>query len=322
MLNGQLIFLIMVFMAIFFLFTSLVPALGNEAKAMKRLRRRMKDMTTSVDAESSSLIRDRYASKNGPFAQWLENLPGADSLKDLLEQAGMETPAHRVLILMLVSGIFAGTVAWLWSANPIFALVAIPIPGILTLFKLRWNRNRRINQFEQQLPDALNAMTRALRAGHPFNHAMKFVSEEMSDPIAGEFRRTFADINYGMNIKAAFMALMGRMPSMSLMAIITAILIQKETGGDLAEILDKISETIRGRFRFQRKLRSLSAEGRLSAWILTLIPFVLGGMLFFLFPKYLIMLTADPTGKILILIAFINILIGILLMRRIIRIEV
>jgi tight adherence protein B len=159
-------------------------------------------------------------------------------------------------------------------------------------------------------------------AGHPFNAALKLVAEDMRDPVAREFDLTFADINYGNDVRRALLGLLARVPSVTVMAFVTAVLVQKETGGNLAEILDQISTVLRGRFRFQRRVRTLSAEGRMSAWVLGMVPLILFGAMAILNPDYLPLLFEEEIGRQLALFALIWGGIGIYLIRRIIRIEV
>jgi len=177
-------------------------------------------------------------------------------------------------------------------------------------------------KFEEQLPEAMDIMVRALKAGHPFTETLKLVAEEMEQPISTEFGITFADINYGLDIKNAFLNLLERIPNITLMTVVIAVIVQRETGGNLAETLANISAIVRGRFRFQRKVRTLSAEGRMSAWILVLIPFTLFLGLMVTSPNYLKPLITDPAGMKIIAVAFVMIVIGIFWLRRIIRIDI
>jgi tight adherence protein B len=188
--------------------------------------------------------------------------------------------------------------------------------------KVRQARTERMTKFEEQLPDAIDSMRRALKAGHPFGATLKLVAEDMEDPIAREFELTFADLNYGNDIRRAMLGLLQRVPSLTVMALVTSVLVQKETGGNLAEILEQISKVIRGRFRFYRRVKTLSAEGRLSGWILALIPFVLVVVITLTTPTYLPVLLESPTGMKLITAGAIAGFIGILWIRRIIRVEV
>jgi tight adherence protein B len=165
-------------------------------------------------------------------------------------------------------------------------------------------------------------MKRALKAGHPFSATIKLVAEDMEDPIAREFELTFADVNYGNDLRRAMLGLLQRVPSLTVMALVTSVLVQKETGGNLAEILEQIGAVIRGRFRFQRRVNTLSAEGRMSAWILALLPFGLFALISFSSPDYLPVLLEDENGQKLIAGAGILGFIGIFWIRRVIRVEV
>jgi tight adherence protein B len=144
----------------------------------------------------------------------------------------------------------------------------------------------------------------------------------MDDPVAAEFELTFGDINYGNDVRKAMLGLLSRVPSVSVMALVTSILVQKETGGNLAEILEKISIVIRGRFRLQRKVQTYSAEGRMSAWVLAMVPLVLFVTLWFTTPEYLPVLLDDPRGQKMIIYGFFSGVVGIFWIRKIIRIEV
>jgi tight adherence protein B len=177
-------------------------------------------------------------------------------------------------------------------------------------------------KFEEQLPDAIDSMKRALMAGHPFAASIKLIAEDMEDPISHEFEQTFADINYGNDLRRAMLGLLQRVPSMTVMALVTSVLVQKETGGNLAEILEQISKVVRGRFRFQRRVITLSAEGRMSAWILALIPFGLFAMLSISSPDYLPALLEHPTGQKMIVGGAAMGILGILWIRKIIRVDV
>lgn len=321
--DERIVILIMVFVAVFLLATSvIVPAFGTEAKAARRLRARMKEVAQAADPTQIALVREKYLRKLSPVERWLEDLPGMDKLRAILEQAGRTTPAYRLVTTAFATGMAAGLVTWLATRQLAFGVLAAVGAFALPIIKIRWERDKRLAVFEEQLPDALNSITRALRAGHPLTETLKLVGEEMTDPIASEFRATFSDINYGMSFKAAFAGLLQRVPSMTLMTVVTAVLVQRETGGNLAEVLDKIAAVVRGRFRFQRRLRTLSAEGRLSAWILTLVPFVLAAVVSVSTPEYLPMLVKDPLGRVMIMVAFFNIMVGIFWIRRIIRFEV
>jgi tight adherence protein B len=175
---------------------------------------------------------------------------------------------------------------------------------------------------EEQIPDAIDTMTRALQAGHPFNATLRMIAEDLEDPIAGEFELTFGDINYGNDLRRAMLGLLARVPSVTMMALVTSVLVQKETGGNLAEILKQISGVVRGRFKLHRKVRTLSAEGRMSAWVLACVPLVLFALISVTSPDYLPILVDDPRGQKMIIYGMVSGVLGILWIRRILRIEV
>ncbi|QBQ55872.1 type II secretion system F family protein [Nitrosococcus wardiae] len=323
MVGDQLIFLIMVFLAVFLLATAIiVPTFGTSAQAAKNLRRRIQGTIETLDPAAISLLREKSFHKLSPLERWIEGLPGMARLSLLIKQSGRETAAYRVVLFAFGLGMGFGLLVWALSRSPLLGLLVAFVSFIFPILKIRIERDKRIGKFEEQLPEALDIMSRAMKAGYPFAETLHVASEEMRDPLAKEFRTTFADINYGMNIKIAFLSLLQRVPSMSLMAVVTGVLVQRDTGGNLAEILEKIAAVVRGRFRFQRKVRTFTAEGRISAWVLTLVPFVLSAALHVTNPEYLPMLIKEPLGRTLILLAFINIMVGVFWMRRIIRIDV
>jgi len=172
------------------------------------------------------------------------------------------------------------------------------------------------------MPEALDVVKRALKAGHPFSQALKLVAEDMQDPIGHEFDLVFSEINYGGDLRAALLSLLERVPSVTVMAVVTAVLVQKDTGGNLAETFERISAVIRGRFKLHRRVRTLSAEGRMSAWILALVPLVLFVAMSVTSPTYLPILFNDPLGKNLVAGAIVLGIIGILWIRKILRIQV
>ena len=204
----------------------------------------------------------------------------------------------------------------------IVGLIVAAMCFAVPYFRLSMQRRRRMEKIEEQIPDAIDVIKRALRAGHPFNAAIKLVADDMDQPIAKEFELTFSDLNYGNDVRRALLGLLKRVPSVTVMALVTSVLVQRETGGNLAEILDQIAKVVRGRFKFERKVRTLAAEGKISAWVLSLVPFGLVAMLSIASPNYLPILVKAPVGHKLIYGAVTLGVLGILWIRRIIRIEV
>lgn len=319
-----LMFLGMVFIAVFLLSQGVVvPVFGEAGKMRKRIRGRLHVLEKANNLPNmQTVLRQKYLTRLSPLEAMLEQLPFMANLTQVIEQSGHEYRAYRVILLGLALGVAAGAVVLMFSPIWWMALAVAFAVACLPVLKIFRDRNKRFAEFEEGLPDALDAMCRALRAGHPFNETLRLVAEEHKGAVAHEFGLTFADINYGNDVRRAMLGLLERMPSMTVMMLVTSILIHRETGGNLTEVLERLSRLIRGRFRFQRKIKTLSAEGRMSAWILVAIPFVLAIAIIVTSPTYLPVLINDPTGHKLIIGAFCAMLIGIFWIKKIIRIQV
>jgi tight adherence protein B len=322
--TGMLIFLGLIFAAVFLLAQGLtVPVFGENAQTRRLLQKRLRKIQAENEQnELTSLLREKFLRQLSPAERWLESLPAMESLARLIEQAGRSILAHRLVLLSLLLGLIAAIIGWSATRLMFIGLAAGVAGFVLPFLKITRDRRKRFENLDEQLPDAIDVMKRALRAGHPFNSALRLVAEDMSEPIAREFQLTFADINYGNDVRRAMLGLLLRVPSVSMMAVVTAVLVQKETGGNLAEIFERISHVIRGRFRFHRKVRTLSAEGRLSAWILTLVPLVLFAVIWITSPSYLPVMLDHPIGQKLLIFAGVMGVLGIGWMRKVIRIEV
>jgi len=298
----------------------IIPTVSSSARASRKMRKRVQATLSPTD-EDLTLMRDGYIisddDDNTYFGSSIHK-----KIETKIRHSGIKVTVKKIIVMSICSAALSGFIALILSQSWIFALVAAAIMLLFPYFRLCTHARRRIELFEQQLPEALDVMSRALKVGHPFNETLNFVGEEMDNPIAEEFSRVFSDMNYGQPSKAAFHALLERVPSVSLQTLITAVLIQQESGGALAEIIEKVADVIRGRFRLQRKLKSLSAEGRMSAWVLTLIPFGLAGMLMVVSPDYLPVLIADELGRKIIALGFALIITGALWIKYIINIKV
>jgi tight adherence protein B len=314
----------MVFATVVLLMQGLViPVFGESAKTRKRLKKRIADIEAAGNDESfSSLLREKYLRRLSPLERQLESLPAMEALARRIEQAGHKVLAYRLVLLALAIGAATLLLSLAYFRMPLAAVSSAALAAYLPFMKISMDRVKRMQAFEEQLPDAIDTMKRALKAGHPLGASLKLVAEEMDDPVAAEFELTFGDINYGNNVRRAMLGLLSRVPSVTVMALVTSILVQKETGGNLAEILDKISTVIRGRFKFQRKVKTYSAEGRMSAWVLAMVPLVLFVTLWVVTPDYLPVLLDDARGQKVIMYGFFSGVVGIFWIRKILRIEV
>ncbi len=322
--GGAQIFIMLVFATVVLLMQGLVvPVFGESAKTRKRLKKRIAEIEAAGEEESlSSLLREKYLRRLSPLERRVESLPAMEAVATRIEQAGHKILAYRLVLLSLALGVTASIVSWSYFRTPVAAISAALLATYLPFMRINLDRVKRMQAFEEQLPDAIDTMKRALKAGHPLGATLKLVADEMDEPVAGEFELTFGDINYGNDVRRAMLGLLARMPSVTVMALVTSILVQKETGGNLAEILEKISEVIRGRFRFQRKVQTYSAEGRMSAWVLLMVPLVLFVTLWFTTPDYLPVMLEDPRGQRMLMYGGVFGVVGIFWFRKILRIEV
>ena len=292
---------------------------GPEAR---RIAHRLKTFAGSGDTPELSLAKKRLLSSYPAVEQLLSHLPHITALDRVLLQSGVKANLATVLGMMLAFGamgaLAANSIGLPWLGELVSAVIGVVLPVIY----VQHSRSTRMSIIEGQMPDALDLMARAMRAGHSFPSAMQMIGEEMPQPIAGEFKTAFDEINFGIPIKDALLNLAARLPSSDVHYFVVAVLIQRETGGNLAELLGNIGTLIRSRLKMFGTIRVLSAEGKLSALILTLLPFCLAGVLSLLNPDFLKVLWTDPTGiKLLWLVATMMVF-GIYWMRRLIRIRV
>lgn len=300
MINEQFLFLGMIFLAAFMLFSGIAINSTNR-RSTKHIQRRMKAVISKdASVEVISLLKERR--NVTPWLSYISNL---------IENSGQSITTQKFITITVLLASAGGIGSWYFTRNIALTLVLSAIAGSYPFIKLKRAFNKKIADFESQLPDAIDIIVRSLRVGCPFNETLDIVSEEMKAPISKEFKTTFLDINYGTDIKVAFWSLMKRIPSTALLNLTTAVIIQKESGGNLAEVLEKISSLVRASFRFKRKVKTLSAEGRMSAWVLGSVPFVLAGLLMVITPDYIPTLTKSAVGYKIIGGSFVMMSLGI-----------
>jgi tight adherence protein B len=291
---------------------------GPEAK---RIEKRLRAMTVSNKHESS-LVKQRLLSEAPSMQRLLLQIPRIHQLDKVILQSGLNYSVARFIALCLLMAAGAFVVTLLLGFSLTVAIIVSIIATSVPLIYMLNAKQKRIHAIEQQLPSALDLMGRAMTAGHAFPSALQMVGSEMPEPIASEFRIVFDEINYGIPTSEALMGLVERVPSTDLSYFVIAVLIQRETGGNLAELLANISELIRARLKLLGTVRVLSAEGRLSAWILTILPFALGFVLQLVNPKFLSVLWTDPMGIKMVMMALMLMIFGVFVMWRIIKIRV
>lgn len=256
--------------------------------------------------------------------QLLERLRLKHATERMLETADLKWGAvglaHRSLALFL-AGFMLVTVP---TANrtPIFALLGGALAGVVPLMYARWKAKRRVRHFEEQFPDCLEFISRSMRAGHAFSVSLEMVHREFPEPLAGEFRRTFEEQNLGQPLEIVLQKLGQRMPSMDVHFFVSAVLLQKRTGGNLAELLDKLAHIIRERFKLRARIRAISAQGMMSGRILSAIPIGVGTLMFVVNPDYARFFIDDPAGHEMLAGALALQLVGYLIIRKIVTFEV
>lgn len=293
---------------------------GPEAK---RIERRLRAMSAEAhEGEDLSIVKKRLLAETPGLDRLLLEIPRIHHLDRLLLQSGLALNVAGFLRYTLVGALAGFILATLFDFPVLVIVGATLAAGALPFFYVLRAKRKRLTTFEQQLPDALDLMGRALRAGHAFPSALKMVGDEMPEPVAGEFRTTFDELNYGIGLQDALQNLAVRAPSDDLRYFVIAVLIQRETGGNLTELLDSISKLIRSRLNLLGTIQVLSAEGRLSAWILGILPFVMAFYMNIVNPKLMSILWTDPLGVKLVWGMLAIMLLGVYWMRRVIRIHV
>ena len=254
--------------------------------------------------------------------RFLLKLNWSQKMNLLLEQAAISQPLGVFFLLsLLLAGVGFIVGSWVISSYLVGALLACLLAALPLLYILSKKR-RRMLKFERQLPEALDLMARSLKAGHAFTGGLKMVADEMDDPIGTEFDKTLGEINFGVDVQTALKNLSLRVDCPDLRFFVISVIIQRETGGNLAEILENIAYLIRERFKLHGRIRVLSAEGKFSAIVLIALPFLVASALIFLNPDYLKILITDPIGNLMVGFAGLMMVLGVLVMKKMVAIKV
>lgn len=298
--------------------------MGTHGKAARRVARRLQTMSGSPgrSGERISILKQRRYSRNGTLDRLLHRIPLAHRIDALLVQAGVATSVEQFLAWSLGCMAAVGLLSLVWPfpfpARLLLATLGLGVPWLL----VRRARERRLIHIERQLPEAADFIARALRAGHSFSNVLQIVGNELPEPLSSEFRIAREEINYGVPMNEALHAMAARIPLTDLRYLIIAVLIQRDSGGNLAEILGNISQIIRARLKLVAHVRVLSAEGRMSAWILGLLPFGVTAMMLLLNPQYISLFWTDPAGVRMLWFGAAMLIVGAVWLRKIIRIRI
>jgi tight adherence protein B len=323
----MILLLMLVFVGVFAVLSLIL--VGSGVGATQRTKETLAVLQSALAVDSSrpgdpivDLRKSELLSAVPWMNRWLLKVEVAPRLRSLLYQADVKWTAGGLLLVMAACFVFPAYLLYLRSGNLVFAGLIGLLVGAAPLVYVLHKRRQRFNKFEQELPEALDLMVNAMRAGNSLVAALSLAAQESPDPIGCEFRICFDEQNYGLELRTAMNNLLTRFPLQDLRIVVTAILIQKESGGNLAEVLDKTAYVIRERYRLKRQVRVHTAQGRLTGWILTFLPIVLGIALYMVNPDAMSLLWKRPIGiKLLYASAGLTVT-GGLIIRKIVNMDV
>lgn len=290
----------------------------------KKIEGRLRTISAALEStRQTQILRQNLLREVPRLHRYFLGVLRAQQLERYIVQAGLAWSVSRLLLSSLGLGAL-GALLMVYGARQPLAL-SVLVAGCFALLPLAYvarKRNARVAHFERQLPDALDLITRALRSGHSFSSALKMAGEEMPEPIGGELRIVHDEVNFGVTQQQALTNLSTRVPLTDLRYFVISVLIQRESGGNLTEVLGNLSRLIRERLKLMAKVKVLSSEGRLSAWVLGVMPFALAGVMMLVNPAFMTPLWTDPIGIGIIKYMLILMAIGVVIMRSIIKIRV
>ena len=303
-----------------------IASLLDERSSKARL---LRERLSSVDktperqaGEDLALLRDEMLSKIPALDNLLRRSPRIASLQQMLEQADVKSRAGNVLLLCVMCGAALGLVVWLFSGFPQMAWLGVLLGMFLPYSYANYKRSKRFQKFEELFPEAIDTLARAVRAGHAFTTALELIANEIADPVASEFRKLFEEQKFGLPVRDALINLTERVPLVDVKFFVTAVMLQRETGGNLAEILDNLSYVIRERFKIMRQVRVHTASGRMTMMLLMGLPPVIIITMQVLNPSFIRPLFDDPIGHILLVVGITLQTVGYFVIRKVIQIQV
>jgi tight adherence protein B len=290
---------------------------------VRKIRKKLRTLSyTEYGDNVPDILKKRMLSEVPAFDRALSMLPLVKRLDGLLQQANVKSPLGIFILLTLLLA-FTGFLGTSFvTKEPALSLMVGALSGGLPFFYAHRKKVWRIKKFEKQLPEGLEMIARALRAGHSFSSGIQLAADEMGDPLGTELGETLDEINFGVSVVDALQHLVRRVDCPDLSYFAVAVIVQRETGGNLAEIMENIAHIIRERFKLRGKIRVLSADGKYSAIILVALPILITILLRFMNPDYMNTLFTDPAGRIAAGIGVCMMVIGIIVMKRMVNIRV
>jgi len=327
--------LIVVAILVFVIVALAIFGIGSFLDQRSAQARLLRDRLASVQkaaerqpSEELGLLRDEMLSQIPALDTLLRRSERMTNLQNFLEQANLRVRAGNLLLSCLVSALLMGGVAmFLAGSLPsnqalLFVIVGIVVGGFVPYSYASYRRTKRFQKFEELFPDAIDTLARAVRAGHAFTTALELIASEIAEPVASEFRKLFEEQKFGLPVRDALLNLTERMPLVDVKFFVTAVMLQRETGGNLAEILDNLSYVIRERFKIMRQVRVYTAQGRLTMMLLMGLPPVIVVIMLMTSPMFIRPLFADPIGHTLVVGGIVLQTIGYFVIRKIIQIQV
>jgi tight adherence protein B len=303
-----------------------LASLFDERRSQARvLRERLSTVQQASDRQPSeelALLRDELLSEIPALNRMLQRSPSITKLQHMLNQADVKMRAGKFLTFTVGSGALIALAILFLTDTPLYAGVGLLLGLFIPYIYVSYQRSRRFHKFEELFPEAIDTLARAVRAGHAFTTALELIANEMAEPISGEFRKLFEEQKFGLPVRDALLNLTERMPIVDVKFFVTAVMLQRETGGNLAEILDGLSYVIRERFKILRQVRVYTAQGRLTMMLLMGLPPLIVVTMMLLNPDFIKPLFYDRMGHAMIVAGITLQTIGYFLIRKIIRIQV
>jgi len=300
-------------------------SLFDQRKAQARvLRDRLSAVQQPAEqtVPDAAFLRDEVLSRIPAFDTWLRRSERVSVLQKVLAQGNVDVRAGNFLMLCAASAVALAAIAFFASGNLLFGWAGAMIGFFIPYAYASHRRTKRFQKFEEKFPEAIDTLARAVRAGHAFTTALEMIANEVSEPVAGEFRQLYEEQKFGLPVRDALLNLADRIPLVDVKFFVTAVMLQRETGGNLAEILDNLSYVIRERFKIQRQVRVHTAQGRLTMVLLMALPPTIVLVMMTINPGFIRPLFTDPIGHALIVGGITLQTLGYFVIRRIIRIQV
>jgi tight adherence protein B len=320
---------VMVFVVVaagFFVVASLLDERNARARLLRERLTSVQKAAERQPSEELALLRDEMLSEIPALDSILRRSARISQLQNLLSQADVKYRAGNYLLLCVVCGVVAAVVLFTLNRTsnfaPIMAWIGLILGFLAPYAWASYRRTKRFEKFEELFPEAIDTLARAVRAGHAFTTALEMIASEVSEPVAGEFRKLYEEQKFGLPVRDALLNLVDRMPLVDVKFFVTAVMIQRETGGNLAEILDNLSYVIRERFKILRQVRVYTAQGRLTMMLLMGLPPLIIVVMLIMNPGFIQPLFADPIGHTLIVAGITLQTIGYFVIRKVVRIQV